>query len=325
MIRNRALARLGALPRVAPSLALPGPVCHVRAGLGKGDVVPARGLVGRVPGLESHSLAPRPVRSLVDKCTLARARHAPPLPPCGPGRGLWTATRAVGFACTLRVIVRSLGESTRALRAAAGSAVIVRDHAVPATGRVEALGSSQDHGNSGLWVELAPAVQGSSIPQPKPSLQDLARLFLSLSGSHEQWDAVAGSAFSAATGSGAGSLPGPAAPVPVAAPSMCSSASVPAPVEGSPAGVASATGSLGRGERSRESSHSERHHRRSSSGERSQSGKKRRWGQSPSPARSSCLAHSSASSSSASSGAGVQEGVMPSPPRWSSWCGWWSL
>ena len=62
------------------------------------------------------------------------------------------------------------------------------------------------------------------LPQPKPSLQDLARLFLSLLGSRDQWDAVAGSAFSAATGSSAGSLSGPAVPVPVAAPSACLSA-----------------------------------------------------------------------------------------------------
>ena len=111
---------------------------------------------------------------------------------------------------------------------------------------MEAHGSFQDRGNSGLQVESAPAVVGSSIPQPKPSLQDLARLFLSLLGSCDQWDVVAGSAFSAATGSGAGSLPGSAAPVPVAAPSACLSASVPAPGGGFPAGAASATGSAGR-------------------------------------------------------------------------------
>ena len=92
---------------------------------------------------------------------------------------------------------------------------------------MEAYGSSQDRNNSGLRVESAPAVAGSSIPQPKLSLQDLARLFLSLSGSREQWDAVAGSAFSAGIGSGAGSLPGLAVPVPVAAPSACSSVCVP--------------------------------------------------------------------------------------------------
>ena len=55
-----------------------------------------------------------------------------------------------------------------------------------------------------------------------PSLQDLARLFLSLSGSREQWEAVVGSVFSAASINGAGALSGPAAPEPSAAPSACS-------------------------------------------------------------------------------------------------------
>ena len=76
---------------------------------------------------------------------------------------------------------------------------------------------------------------------------------------------------------------------------------------------ASATGSSGQQECSRESPGSERCRRRLSSGERSQSGKKRRGSRSPSPACSSCLARSSASSSSASSGAGKREGAMPPP------------
>ena len=158
-------------------------------------------------------------------------------------------------------------------------------------------------------MESAPAVAGSSIPQPKPSLQDLARLFLSLSGSRAQWDAVAGSVFSAASGSGAGSLSGPAALVPVSVPSVCSSASVPTPGGGSPAGTASATSSAGQKERSRESSCSERRFRRSYSREKSHSSKRRCGGRSPSPACSSRLA-----SESASSVADVPEGVMPPPP-----------
>ena len=68
----------------------------------------------------------------------------------------------------------------------------VRGHGTGRRDSVEAHGSSQDRGNSGLRVESAPATAGSSVPQPKPSLQDLARLFLSLSGSREQWDAIAG-------------------------------------------------------------------------------------------------------------------------------------
>ena len=65
------LERLGALPGAAPTLALPGPPCHVTGSPGKGDVVPACGLVGRVPGLASRALAPRSVRGLVDACALA--------------------------------------------------------------------------------------------------------------------------------------------------------------------------------------------------------------------------------------------------------------
>ena len=164
-------------------------------------------------------------------------------------------------------------------------------------------------------MESAPAVVGSSILQPKLSLQDFVRLFLILSGSREQWDAVAGSVF-LATVSGAGSLPGPSAPVPVATPSACSSARVSAPGEGSPAGGFSVTGSPGRRERSRESPRSERHCRRSSSGERSQSGKKRCGGWPPSPARSS------ASSLSASLGVGAPEGMMLPPPAGCPGTGW---
>ena len=55
-------------------------------------------------------------------------------------------------------------------------------------------------------MEPAPAVAGSSVPRLAPSLSDLARLFLSLSGSLPQRDAAAGV-------NGAGVLPGPAAPV----------------------------------------------------------------------------------------------------------------
>ena len=119
-----------------------------------------------------------------------------------------------------------------------------------------------------------------------------------------------GSMFSAAGVSGAGMLPGPAAPERSTAPS----ASVPALGVGSPAGAAAATGSAGRHERAWESPRSEWRHRHSSSGERSQSGTKHREGRSPSPAYSSRPARPSASSSSASLDAGVQAGVMPPPP-----------
>ena len=120
----------------APTLTLPGPPCHMTGSLGKGDVVPAHGLVGRVPGLASSTFAPRPARGLVDACALTRALHAPLLPACGlsgpgPGPGLRTAPEAVGFARALRVTARSLDESAPALLAAAGPAVIVHNHVVP--------------------------------------------------------------------------------------------------------------------------------------------------------------------------------------------------
>ena len=58
VIRGLALARLGVLPWVALALTFPGSGCHVQAVLGKGDVMPACGLVGRVTGLTSRALAP---------------------------------------------------------------------------------------------------------------------------------------------------------------------------------------------------------------------------------------------------------------------------
>ena len=98
-----------------------------------------------------------------------------------------------------------------------------------------------------LLLRAAPSLSPSLRCRTSPGSSSACR------GSCEQWDAIAGSRFSAATGSGAGSLTGPAVPVPVAAPSVCSSASVPAPGGGSPTGAASANGLAGRRERSRES------------------------------------------------------------------------
>ena len=99
VICDCALARFGALPRAAPALALPKPPAHLVGSVGKGDVVPAHGLVGRMPSLVSRALAPRPVCGLFDVGTLAGALHAPPLPVGSliiPGRGLWTATGPSG-------------------------------------------------------------------------------------------------------------------------------------------------------------------------------------------------------------------------------------
>ena len=124
--------------------------------------------------------------------------------------------------------------------------------------RKEAVVASSDHGNSGSTVEPARAVAGGSVLLPTSSFPDLVRLFLSLSGLVAQQDAALRSILLAAGVTGAGVLPGPAAPVTSAAPVACSSASVPAPGVSTPAGAASATSSPGRCERARESSRPER-------------------------------------------------------------------
>ena len=118
-----------------------------------------------------------------------------------------------------------------------------------------------------LWLRAAPPPP--PFPQPTPSLQGLATLFFSLSGSREQCDMVVGSALSAATVSGAGMMLGPGAPEPLAAPSACSSASVPAPGVGSPTGGASVNSLTGQHEHTWESPCSERRCSRPSSGKRS--------------------------------------------------------
>ena len=180
--------------------------------------------------------------------------------------------------------------------------------------RAEAVVASRDRGNSGSRIEPAPAVAGNSIPRLTPSLPDLAMLFPIQSGSLAQWDAAVGSLFSAAGVTDARVLPGPAAPVISAAPVACSFACVPAPGVVTPAGAASATGSHGHHELTRESPHSERYRRHSSGRERSRSGGKRGKGWSPFPSRSAHSGCASASFSSASSDAGERASVMSPPP-----------
>ena len=160
---------------------------------------------------------------------------------------------------------------------------------------MEAVAASRDRGNSESTMESPPAVAGSSIPRLTPSSPDLARLFLSLSGSLAQRDTAVGSLFIAAGVTGVGVLPGPAAPVTSAVPGACSPASVPAPGVATPAGAASATASPGRLELARESSRPERRHRRSSGRDRSRLGGKRGKGRSPSSARSARSVSASAS------------------------------
>ena len=92
-------------------------------------------------------------------------------------------------------------------------------------------------------------VVGGSAPLLTPSLQELTRLFLSLSGPFAQRVAVGASLFSVAGITGAGSLPGPAAQVTSSDPLAGASVSVPASGVVSFAAAASATGSSGRRER----------------------------------------------------------------------------
>ena len=124
---------------------------------------------------------------------------------------------------------------------------------------------SRDGGNSGLRVEPAPAVAGSSTSLSTPSLQDLARLFLSLLEPFLQHYAVGASLFAAAAITGAGALPGPAAPMMSSAPLACTSSSVPASGGMASASAASATGLSGRHELTLEPPCSERRRRCSSS------------------------------------------------------------
>ena len=115
--------------------------------------------------------------------------------------------------------------------------------------RVE-ISASRDCGNSGSRVEPAPAVTGSSAPLPMPSLQDLRRLFFSLSGPFAQRDVVGASLFAAAGIAGAA---GPAAPVTPSVSLACTSGSVPASGGMASASAASVTGSSSRHERALES------------------------------------------------------------------------
>ena len=126
-------------------------------------------------GLACHTLAPRPVRGLVDADAFAGILHAPLLPACGPG--LRTATSLVEFVRSLGVTVRGLDECTCVhlvvtrlgvtVHGHMRLGVTVHGHTGPATGRVtlaghrtswlshwdreEAVVASRDRGNSGSW------------------------------------------------------------------------------------------------------------------------------------------------------------------------------
>ena len=325
--RRSPLARLASLRGTAPAHALPVHLHRVVKMIVKSVAVPTLGLRGRVPGLASRALAPRTVCGLVDESALAVTRHAPPLPMCGldaPGLGLLTATGTSEYTRALGATVRSHGsryrsrdrrrphdrsppsDRSRSVKRSWQLGQSCRDHE-------EAVVPSRNRDNSGSTVVPTPAVAGGSIPLPTSSFPDLVRLFLSLSGPVAQQDAAVGSLLSAAGVTGAGVLPGPAAPVTSAAPVACSSA-MPAPGVLNLAGAASATALPGRCERAWGSSRSERCRRRSSGRERSHSGGKRGRGRSPSSACSARLASVSASSSSVSSDAEGRVSVMPPPP-----------
>ena len=178
MIVGHAFARLGSLPGTAPAHALHVHLPREVKILMKGIAVPVRDLGGGVTGLASRALAPQTVLGHVDGSALAVTCPAPLLPMCdlgGPGRGPLDRYR------DHRVRTRSRSDRSRSRRL-----------------------SSCLSGNSGSTVEPAPAVAGSSIPRLTPSLPDLARLFLSLSGSLAQLDVDVGSLFTASGVTGAG-------------------------------------------------------------------------------------------------------------------------
>ena len=273
-------------------------------------------------------------------------RHALPLPMCGPGRGLQTATGLAEFACALGVAVRGLDECVRALLAVARPGVTVCGHTGPVTGHVTVAshgigpfspltvrGRGRGAGVQGgvpwiawscfclpgsqqLWVESgACPCSGGRL---HPSAHDF------FAGPRQVVPQPVGALCSAGCswggfvfGCGCHRCRGVAwscCSGDVISPLACASASVPALGVVSSAGAASATGLSGRRERAWVSLHFERRRRRSSSGGRSHSCKTRGKGWSPSPAHSSRSARASISSSAASSDAGEQDSVMPPPP-----------
>ena len=191
-----------------------------------------------------------------------------------------------------------------------------RSHDRPQSGkrnwRPEVVVASRNYGSSGLKVDPAPAVAGGSSSLPTSSLPDLVKLFLSLSGPVDQRGAVLGSLLSAAGVTGAGVLPGLAAPVTSAAPVACSPVMT-APGVSTPAGADSATASPSRCERARQASCPGKRRRHVYGRGRSRSGGKHGRGRSPSPAHSAHSASVSASSSSESLDSEEKVSALPPP------------
>ena len=208
MIVGHALARFESLPGTAPALHdhLP------REGeiLVKGVVVPARGLRGRVTCLASRALVPRTIRGR------RHSRRDSSRSPSARVRSRQSRLRFSDRNRSRRVCLRSRSVRSRSRRLRSrssgrrearcdrswsrGSCYRLQDRSPHSSDRsrsrerswgpgrslrdrAEAVVASRDSGNSGSRVEPAPAVAGSSIPRLTPSLPDLARLFLSMSGS----------------------------------------------------------------------------------------------------------------------------------------------
>ena len=138
--------------------------------------MPALGLGGRLPSLESRPLAPRTVCGRVDKSALAVTRHAPHLPGCGldtPGCSLLTTTGTA-----LGTTVHGRDDCTRVHLAIARPGVTSSDRLRSGKrswqpGRShwdceEAVVASCDRGNSGSTVEPALRlwVAPSLFPRP---------------------------------------------------------------------------------------------------------------------------------------------------------------
>ena len=206
MIIDRVLARLGVLPRTAPARSSQSSPLRGRDSLGERHCACLRSGGSRARSREWRCHSTNHSQSSGRWCSRRDSSRSPSarmqsrqsrlrsldcyqshLAVTRPGvtvrghRGPVTSREGHGIVCPFPLTVQCRGRRWWPGRSR-------RDH-------VEAAVASWDRGNSGSRVESAPAVAGSSIPRPTPSLPDFARLFLSLSGSLVQWDAVVGSLF----------------------------------------------------------------------------------------------------------------------------------
>ena len=136
---------------------------------------------------------------------------------------------------------------------------------------------------------VAPPVERGAVAAFPPAVQDLARFFLSLTGSSSQ-GAVVGAAGTTVAVSRAGVQLYPSAPGGEAV--TCAAPAAPA-LSTRPSGSAAVPGSSDQRLRGEEVSRSNRHRRRSSSSGTARSSKRRHRDRSPSPGRSSHLREAS--------------------------------